>query len=759
MVQSTPEETRLTSFWSGGSAARPNRLRGLCPHAARMTVSMLTRSTTSLLAVLLPVALAAAAPSAAKRLNSLVTELAHVRFDKRPQGDHIASPYSLIPFQRPRGGWVHISLDAQLGEGDKVWLTLGSDDILTGVGETMRLVKAGEHRLSIWTKGRPLLRSLTVRAVPEIMVYMFEALEPPRPQMWCRHTWELMDTCVLRNCNLVVSPTADRYAQHAAKWRQRGGRWLGNQGMIVLRNPKTDATLYWSSLLSKPMYDGVIHDELLPQDGSHYSRYADCLRRLKEHPVAGQETVYFFSPVSCIPNPARLAYFEIDRGGASDGKTALRCLACPGRVLTMRQLDVVLTPGTKYHLSVDLRTEGCKRGQFTGIFLIDEGWFTTHGSTIRPPEGDSDWQRCSKTFTPKPSRNDKYQIIVASPQEGKMWLDAIRVEEAEGKASEQNLVVNPSFEQGWEGWLEGLRKFKPFLDAVMTNGHKLAPELYMDEKPTEEAARDTISSRLVETMAAWRQHYVGIENHLLITLSAGNCAMRYSNDKCPQASYKVLLDMQFHALANEPAFEDLWGVGFWSGHYIDEELMRWYAALFRHYLIQGKRERLTDDPYLLDHLENPGFEDGTEGWTIEPAEAESAVVIAVADMPQKGARQKYCPVPEGGHVLRTRRTGARPNVMSQTIRSLELGRFYSLKLYNTDAGYTNRLIPVSIRLEGTDLQQANTLDHVWKKGKICWNYHYRVFRARSSEGQFVISDAQTGEVFWDFVQIEPYFAN
>ena len=700
-----------------------------------------------------------AAPSP-KRLNSVVTELARVRFEGRPKAGREVAAYAEVPFTRERDGWIYVALDAKVEEGAGVRITLDGaeprDAILVGAGETMRCVGAGQHRLHIWTTGRPLLESVTVRAVPEIMVYMFEALQKPRPQMWHIHSWEFMESCVLRNCNLIVSPLSDQYAPYAAKWQQRGGRWLGNQGMGQLRKPKVDATQYWAGLLAKPMYDGVIHDELLPQDGSHYERYARCLHRLKAAASAGRKSVYFFSPVSCIPDPAQFAYFTMDTDEAVEGKASLLCLPYPGQVLTMRQLDVVLEPGRQYRLSVHFRTEQCKRGRFTGIFLIDEGWFSTHGSTIRPPEGDSDWQAYHKTFVPKPSRTGKYQIIVVPPGQGKLWLDDIRIEDAGAGATGRNLVVNPGFENGWAGWMESIHKFRPFLDAVIAKGHKFAPEFYMDEQATEEAARSRIESRLVETMQAWRKHYAGIERHLLITFSAGNSALRYSNDKFPNVSYKVLLDMQFHALANEPAFEDLWGAGFWSGHYIDEELMRWYAALFRHYLIEGRRERLSQDPYILQHLDNPGFEEGAKGWSFQPGAGGSVEVVQVKNMPQNGGRQKYCPVPEGKHVLRTRRTAAARNVISQTIKNLEPGRLYSLKLYRTDPGYSNRPIPVSIVVQGAQLQDTKMLDHVWQKGKIYWNYHCRVFRAKSAEARLSIADAAPGDVFWDFVQVEPY---
>ncbi|MEA3401257.1 MAG: hypothetical protein U9R79_08480 [Armatimonadota bacterium] len=231
-------------------------------------------------------------------------------------------------------------------------------------------------------------------------------------------------------------------------------------------------------------------------------------------------------------------------------------------------------------------------------------------------------------------------------------------------------------------------------------------------------------------------------------------ALRYSNDQLPDVSYKVLLDLQMHALATDRAFEDLRGVGFWSGHYIDEELMRWYGALFRHYCIEGRRTRLSDDPYMLEHLTNPGFEDGLQGWEVRG----SVEPVRIAEMPQKGARGRYSPVPEGEMVVRTMRDADAPNSLSQPIRNLEPGRLYSLKLYCTNPEYSEELIPAEISIEGGEMLPRRTLDRVWQVEDVYWTVHYRVFRATASKGSLTISDAAPGEVYWDFVQIEPYFA-
>jgi hypothetical protein len=443
-----------------------------------------------------------------------------------------------------------------------------------------------------------------------------------------------------------------------------------------------------------------------------------------------------------------------------EGERSLRCLPQGEEIVTTaRQMEVALEPGVEHTLSVWMRTETCVPARYSGIFVIDEGWYGFYGH-LPPPEGDSDWTRYQTTFTPRPSSNGLYQVVVCGPAEGTMWLDAVQLERG-GAAldfapGEPNLLRNASFEDGLQEWLRGADRVTPIREAVMECGHVFAPEVYIHEQATEEQARQVIDARLTRTVGGWRRHHPGIENHVLIVLSAGNCTMRYSNDQLPDVSYKALLDLEMHTIATDPAFEDLRGVGFWSGHYIDEEGMRWYGALFRHYCIEGSRERLYDGPYLLDHLTNPGFEDALEGWEV----AGSVEAVRVADMPPGGAPGRYAPVPQGSMVVRTVREGNAANSFGQSIRNLEPGRLYSLKVYCSDPEYSDRLIPAQITIEGGEALAERALDRVWESGsgETHWTMHRQVFRATATEGHLTVADAEPGEVYWDFVQIEPYFA-
>jgi len=685
-----------------------------------------------------------------RRLNNFVVELADIDLTQPPDGPRELS------LTLESECWLHIALE---GEGPATVALRAVDTdrvVLDAPGETMRHVDAGDVALRLAVDEGAAPERLTVRRVPEIMVYMFEGLKAPDPQRWITHSWETMESAVLHSANLIVSPPSEDYAEHARAWQERGGRWLINQGMSILRQEETDGAHYWANLLRASPWDGVIHDEVLDRDRPNFERYGDDLARFSAMPEAEGKTVYLFCGSGTIGDPTLLDFFSPDDETAADGQRSIRCVPQGEQIVTARQMEVELEPGVEHTISAWMRTEGCVPATYSGVFVIDEGWHHRYGN-LRPPEGDGDWTRYERSFTPEPSRNGLYQVILCGPADGDMWVDAVQIERGgqatEFASAEPNVLRNASFEQGLSAWMRGADEPNPLRDAVIQHGHAFAPEVYMHEQPTEEKARELIERRLVRVPSSWSRYYEGMDGRALIVLSAGNCALRYSNDQHPDVSYKALLDLQMQALATGKGLEGLRGVGFWSGHYIDEEGLRWYGALFRHYCIEGATSRLSEDPYMLDHLTNPGFEQSLEGWeAIGSVEA-----VPIGEMPDGGARGRYAPVPEGAMAVRTVREGEEANSLSQPIRNLEPGRLYSLKLYCTDPQYSDRLIPASIEIEGGELLPERTLDHVWRVEEIRWTMHYRVFRATAAEGRLTIADVEPGEVYWDFVQIEPWF--
>lgn len=711
------------------------------------------------LAVLLPCAAApvAAQQSAPVRLNNFVVQLADV--DLRGA----TAPHSVtVSVDRPE--WLFIELRGQ-GQAT-VSLAAGESNtelpILQGPGETMRRVPAGQITLRLQAGAGAALQRLIVRRVPEIMVYMFEGESAADPHACLAHSWDDLQRAVLHSANLLVSPNLEAYAPYAQRWHDRGGRWLINQGMSALRDETVDLAQHWANLLGGKVWDGSIHDEVVTEDLPRLARYADGLARFRALPESAGKTVYLYcGGPAAIGDPTLLDFFQSSDQTAAHGERSLLCRAQAEETITARQLQVRLEPGVQYTISAYLRGAAVVPARYTGLFVIDEGWYSLYGR-LRPPAGDSDWTRYQASFTPGPSRNGLYQVVICGPASGDLWIDAVQIEPGADATdftpAAPNLLANPSFEDGLDRWLQGTQGDNPLRDAVIQYDHAFAPEIYLSEQQTEERARSLIQQRLVRMPAAWSRHYPGVNPHALIVLSVGDCALRYSDDRSPQANYKVLLDLQFHALATAAdGATDLRGIGFWSAHYGSPEALRWYGALFRHYCIEGSTERLTHDPYLLDHLVNPGFEDGLSGWEC----AGAVEAVKVADMPGGGARGKYAPVPEGQGAVRTLRAeGGAANSFGQMLRNLQPGRLYSLKFYCTDPQYSARLIPAEVTISAGEVLPEYTWDNYWstRSGGGVWTMHWRVFRATASQGRLTISDAAPGELYWDFIQVEPFFA-
>jgi hypothetical protein len=689
------------------------------------------------------------------RLNNFVVQFAD--FDLRAAGAPDA-----VTFALGQPEWLFIELR---GDGEaSVVLSSGAGEavVLDSPGETMRHVPAGEVVVSLAAADRATLERLIVRRVPEIMMYMYEGHDPPVPHGHLNHTWEELEEAVLHSSNLVVSRDREEYVPYALRWQERGGRWLINQGMRALRDETVDLAQHWADLLGGTVWDGSIHDEVLTEDVPLFERYADGLARFRAMPESEGKTVYLYcGGPAAIGDPTLLDFFESTEETAVHGERSILCVPQGDLGITARQMSVRLEPGVEYTISAYMRSADAVAGSNTGVFVIDEGWNALYGR-LSSPEGDSEWARYQRTFTPRPSRNELYQVLLCGPASGQLWIDAVQIERGSEATDfapgEPNVLENASFEDGIAHWMRGIGQQNPLRDAVIEHAHAFAPEIYIHEQATEERARNLIDQRLVLLPASWGRNYAGVNPQSLIVLSVGDFSLRYANDHFPNVNYKVLLDMQMHAMAAaEDGATDLRGVGFWSAHYGTLEALRWYGALFRHYCIEGNTTRLTDDPYLLDHLTNPGFAEGLEGW--ETAGAVEAVPIA--EMTGGGPRAVHAPVPRNENVLRTiRAEGAGANSFGQPIRNLTPGRLYSLKFYCADTEYTDRLVAAEITIEGGEVLPEYTWDNVLQMGRDGterWTMYYRVFRAGGEQGRLTISDAAPGAVYWDFVQIEPFF--
>ena len=322
-----------------------------------------------------------------------------------------------------------------------------------------------------------------------------------------------------------------------------------------------------------------------------------------------------------------------------------------------------------------------------------------------------------------------------------------------------------------------------FAETVMRHGGRFAFERYLREQPTEEEAAAFLNHMLGNEMFLWQRTLPGSVEHMIVCLGY-LCAPPESLNCNPSVNYKVYLDRQFNLLATHPNCAGLYGIMEYTASYADEEIVRWTGKLYRHYCIEGRRERLTDDPYILPHLENPDFANGVSGWTLSPAEEGS---IGAGNMPGfSWLEGRYPRNRQGDDYLRTRRSAAKPNTFSQTLQQLQPGRLYSLKMYTADLGdlsagrSVQQKHAVSIAIEGGETIPEKSFQHVFPncydhfvgpfdsaEHRAWMNYHQRVFRATAAEARLVISDwagdQEPGgpigqELMYNFIEVEPYLA-
>lgn len=339
-------------------------------------------------------------------------------------------------------------------------------------------------------------------------------------------------------------------------------------------------------------------------------------------------------------------------------------------------------------------------------------------------------------------------------------------------------------------------------ETIIKHGQKIAWEQYLHEKRSQSEAVEYIKKRLKDGLAVWEKEVPGSRKNVVIALGTLVMVTSSTYASFPEVDWKVFIDMQHNLIANDPAFEGLAGIQHYTSGYMNEEYMRWTSQLNRHYYIEGNTEMLSSKygfKYALDHIKNPDFENGTQGWEISPAEEGSITTGAFKGygrlQGRGGAGSK------GDTFLWTKRSEKGPNIISQQIKNLEPGKLYSLKLIAGDfnelkqgdsnmnlvTGGSEELMkrkavlnphPASVRIDGIEIvpgksfvkatpsHYGSKLNEFNRKNRYVFNYHHIVFRAKDTMAQLTISDwlsetepgGPTGqELIYNFVEVQPYF--
>jgi hypothetical protein len=321
-----------------------------------------------------------------------------------------------------------------------------------------------------------------------------------------------------------------------------------------------------------------------------------------------------------------------------------------------------------------------------------------------------------------------------------------------------------------------------FVRTLADCDYRIALERYIFEVSSEEKSKEVLKL-FVEGIADWEAKEPGVVGKMVIAFGLFSMPPGGIN-KQPNVDYHVWMDQQMNLAANDPTLAGLAGLEWWTSILADEETVRFVGRLYRHYAIEGKREMLTKDPLFLAHLENADFEQGTAGWTLRAADEGG---IAPKSFPRYGRIEgRYMGLgrpadPEhiGDTFLWMKRSEKGPNSFSQTIKNLEPGRLYSLKMFTCD--YQDLVNPREkkeeeaekfigrVTLDGVEIDARRSFQEMYAsnpepKVPVWITYHWTVFRALAPTATLTVSDwpgdEPTGpfgqEQTFNFLELQPY---
>lgn len=308
-------------------------------------------------------------------------------------------------------------------------------------------------------------------------------------------------------------------------------------------------------------------------------------------------------------------------------------------------------------------------------------------------------------------------------------------------------------------------------------GCYVSPERYLHEMSSEKGSREALQA-FIDGLADWEAKEPGVKKQMVITFGLFSMPSGGLN-KQPNVDYHVWMDQQMNLVANDPTLAHIAGLNWWTSLLADEETVRFVGKLYRHYAIEGHTNMLTTDPLFLTHIKNADFEHGTNDWILHPADEGS---IAIKSFPRygriegrfMGLGRPADPEHIGDTFLWMKRSEKRPNIFSQTVKDLQPGRLYSLKMFVCD--YNDLTSPKprttdeaksfsSVRIAGADVDDARSFSEVYAsnpepKIPVCITYHWKVFRARTSTATLTVSDGDSPpfgqEQAFNFLEIQPY---
>ena len=351
--------------------------------------------------------------------------------------------------------------------------------------------------------------------------------------------------------------------------------------------------------------------------------------------------------------------------------------------------------------------------------------------------------------------------------------------------------VNP-YSYGKATTFQNTPAARDLLEAVIAcNGH-FVEEMYIPTQPDEARARASLDTVLTSWMVGARRSYPQAPAVSAALFAAFMHPAHPGVDMHADVDYHAFMEMQVRTVALHHDFFGLRGVMLYAAQYTDEEMVRWWGRLLRHYCIEGRTDRLWNGPYKLTHLRNPDFSKGMEGWDVSPAEP-GTIFMSDSDkcgqVIQHWSQGANVPRLPGADVLVMRRSRSGPNTVSQEIKGLEPGRLYSLHYSTADYGDLVRAkaegtalvdtpakpVVISAAIDRVDLLPEKSFVYQgmggydttgnWVNKPCALNFHRLVFRANADTSTITFTDwSQLGgplgpdgqENLLAWVKVQPY---
>lgn len=332
------------------------------------------------------------------------------------------------------------------------------------------------------------------------------------------------------------------------------------------------------------------------------------------------------------------------------------------------------------------------------------------------------------------------------------------------------------------------QKIRSFVEPIAKAGGYFSSERYLQEKSSEAEAKKFIKAALVGEMKEFEKYAPEFAKRCIVTVGTLTSGGENMGNN-PNIDSKVNLEMQFQLMATDQIFAGLHGISHYISGKADAEILRWYSMMLRHYCIEGKRERLSDDPYELKHIQNGDFSDGLNEWSVQEAEPNCVTIDKIEGYGNLQGR--YPKTDRGDTFLLVKRSEDKPNVISQEIRNLTPGRYYSARMISGfyDNPAVNEIHHVNFGIEGAQRVVGEQIQGsspnswnrmpmeesfaIWdkrdkenyKKTRLFFNYHQMVFRASAPTATLKIYDWYTMDyrkgvigqkIMINLVEVAPY---